>query len=140
MKLYITMSFKRAEEEVKEWLQFFLDQGVNMMVEEIQVVPKFFCDDAALSTDEIGFEPVLVGKTYDSVVGAAPEHSYDDYFRIEEILATGKYRYRADDKEGRMREIEVEKLDYAQACRMLIEWSAHMLADGIRVKYRLSMF
>ena len=140
MKAYITKSLAAAKAEVKEWLHCFNSHGLGLEINKISLIPKFYPDDVAPNIDEVGFEPIQVEEAYD--YNSSPEDnssfSYDDYFRIEEILTTGKYRYHT--AAGEQVEIRVEELSYSKALEMLIEWGTHMGADGISVKWTLPVF
>lgn len=140
MKAYITKSLAAAKAEVKEWLHCFTSHGLSLEINEISLTPKFYPDDVTPNVEEVGFEPIQVGETYNcqSNPEGSSGFSYDDYFRIEEILTTGKYRYHtATDEQV---ETRIEELDYSKALEMLLEWALHLDSYGISVKWTLPVF
>lgn len=139
MKAYITKSLRVAKDEVAEWLEFFRSHGINLEIEEISVLPVFYPDEEAPEIEEVGFEPVLVGEYKDDTGLRAQnsEISYDDYFRVEEIFATGKYRWKASELAGVYNEQKIEKLSQAMIVAMLGEWTEHMRMDHIVVKWKM---
>ncbi len=137
MKVYITKSFAMAKQEVEEWLRFFESCGVRLKIEKIQVLPVYYPNDKAPSIDEVGFEPVLIGEVANTKCRKRPSFSYDEYFRIEEIITTGKYRWKNSEVAGVYAEKSVKELSPAMIVVMLTEWAEHMRFDNIEVEWKL---
>ena len=133
------MSFASAKQEVEEWTKFFESQGINLEVEEISVIAVDYPDDVEPQITEVGFEPVLVGETMGGQTEACKKSgmSYDEYFRIEEILTTGRYRWKASEMASIYEEKKVKNLSSAMTIVMLEEWAAHMRTNHIMVKWKL---
>lgn len=139
MKAYITKSFGMTAREVGRWVQFFESHGVNLKIKEISIIPVFYSDNKMPVKDEVGFDPVLIGKSSDDSAFKTQNKtiSYDDYFRIEDMFVTGKYRWKVSEFADIYEEKEIEKLSSAMVVVMLEEWSAHMRKDHIVVKWEL---
>ena len=139
MKRYITMSFMAAKEEVATWLRFFESKGIHLEIKEICVVPVNCPDNVIPQITEVGFEPVLVGETVcRGKAHGKPIMSYDEHFRIEEILTTGMYRWKTSEVAGVYNQKKVEDLSQAMVMSMLEEWTSHIEnANHIAVKWKL---
>ena len=139
MKAYIKKSLRVAKDEVEEWLGFFRSYGINMEIEEISVLPVFYPDEEVPEIEEVGFEPVLVGEYKDDagLWAQNSEISYDDYFRVEEIFITGKYRWKMSELAGVYNEQKIEELSQAMIVAMLEDWTEHMRTDHIVVKWKM---
>ena len=139
MKKYMVQSYETAYADVKEWQEFFERHGVRLQITEVQCIPKIYGDKDMPQTEEIGFAPVQVGMA----VGSLPEEeiladfSYDEYFRVEEMFTTGKYRYYTSFDMYCV--TAIEKLGLSLTLQMLDEWTAHMRRDGIAVKWKLDI-
>lgn len=137
MKAYITKSFATAKQEVEEWLDFFESRGIRLRIEKIQVLPVYYPNYKAPSTNETGFQPILVGEVADTKHQERPSFSYDEYFRIEEIITTGKYRWKESEADCVYTERDVRELGTAMTVAMLTEWAEHMRIDNIEVEWKL---
>lgn len=137
MKAYITKSFATVKQEVEEWLSFFESRGIRLRIKKIQVLPVYYPNDKAPSTNETGFQPILVGEVADTKHQKRFSFSYDEYFRIEEIITTGKYRWKESEADCVYTERDVQELDSAMTVAMLTEWAEHMRIDNIEVEWEL---
>ena len=136
MKAYITESFAAAKQEVEEWLSFFESRGIRLRIKKIQVLPVYYPDDRVPSINEAGFQPILIGEVTNKCQERS-SFSYDEYFRIEEIITTGKYRWKESEADSVYTERDVLELGSAMTVAMLIKWAEHMRIDNIEVEWEL---
>lgn len=136
--MYITKSFAMVKQEMEEWLSFFKSCGIELRIEKIQVLPVYYPDDRAPSINEAGFQPILIGEVANKCQERS-SFSYDEYFRIEEIITTGKYRWKNSeaDSDCVYAEKDVQELSSAMIVAMLTEWTEHMRLDNIEVEWKL---